>query len=147
MHVLFSWVAADGTFPFALVEPELGVRRNAFLDAFDHHRAAGVDLASLEKSLARLPVSPNAALVEWWIDDPRQLRLPPASVVQRIQRLIGQRKATLYFQGSKNSMPESLLYGRTHASKRIAFVGFHPIARTLGDDRRCDHRARNLRLL
>ena len=95
MYVLFSWAAADGSFRFALVrDPELGVRRNVFLDAYDHHRATGVDLATVESTLHRLPIS---SLVEWWIDGPRHLSLPPASVVHRIQRLVAQRKATLYF--------------------------------------------------
>jgi len=111
--------AADGSFRFELVrDPELGGRRNDFLDAFDHHRVAGVDLASLEKRLARLPMSPNVSLVEWWIGDARHLRLPPASVVQRIEQLIRQRKATLYFQDTKNSMSESSLYGRSRTRKR-----------------------------
>jgi hypothetical protein len=90
MYVLFSWAAPDGSFRFALVrDPELGGRRNDFLDAFDHHRATGVDLDSIERRLAHLPMSPNVSLVEWWIDDGRHLRLPPANVVQRIRRLIG----------------------------------------------------------
>jgi hypothetical protein len=102
MYVLFSWAIVDGSFRFALVrDRELGGGRNAFLETFDARRTAGLDLASLEQ---RLTLLPKSCLVDWFIDDARRLRLPPATVVQRINGLIGRRKATLKLDNIKDWM-------------------------------------------
>jgi hypothetical protein len=93
MYVLFSWTH-HGAFRYALIsDPEHGIQRNRFLDAYHEQRVEGVDLSSLESSLRSLPAS---SVVEWWIED-RRFFLPPPSVVRHIQRLIAQRKATLRF--------------------------------------------------
>jgi len=100
MYVLFSWSMADGSFRFALIrDREHGGGRNAFLKTFDPRRSPGFDLASLEQRLTLLPPS---SLVDWFIEDDRRLSLPPVSVVQRIRRLIGQRKATLHLDNIKD---------------------------------------------
>jgi hypothetical protein len=100
LYVLFSWSTAGGPLRFALVrDRERGGGRNAFLETFDARRSTGFDLASLEKRLTHLPTS---SLVYWFIEDGRGLSLPSASVVQRIRRLIVQRKATLHLDNIKD---------------------------------------------
>lgn len=100
MYVLFSWTR-QGAFRYALIhDPEHGIQRNRFLDAYHEQRVEGVDLNSLESSLGSLPTS---SVVEWWIED-RRFFLPPPSVVRHIQGLITQRKATLRFFDVNTSM-------------------------------------------
>jgi hypothetical protein len=100
MYVLFSWPTPDGSFRFAVIrDRERGGGRNAFLETFDPRRSTGFDLPSLEQ---RLTLLPTTSLVDWFIEDARRLSLPPASVVQRIRRLIVQRKATLHLDNIKD---------------------------------------------
>jgi hypothetical protein len=106
MYVLFSWMH-DGVFQFALLREqptdrgEIGVARNTFLDHFESRHTTGLDLASLDE---KLKVLPKSSLVDWFIDDGRRLILPPASVVQRIRRVINVRKATLNLDNIKDWM-------------------------------------------
>src|SRR6478735_8247741 len=77
--VLFSWTMPEGILRFALMREE---QRNAFLDHCDEARKHGIDLATLEEKLNRLP---KPALVEWHYQNSLRLFLPSPSVIHRIQ--------------------------------------------------------------
>ena len=103
-YVLFSWAAPDGEFRFELVhDPEMGSRRNDFLDRFGNRRTRppGLDLIALERAVSGLP---KTSVIEWWIDRGRDLRLPPAEVVQRIWRILARRHFELHFTDADKGM-------------------------------------------
>ena len=102
--VLFSWAATDGSFRFALIrDPELGGRRNDFLDAFDHPAARphGLDLSSLEHALSQIP---KTSVVEWWVEDTRHLSLPSPDIVQRIRQWAARRHLDLHVTDADKAM-------------------------------------------
>ena len=100
---LFSWRTTSGKQQFAVIPTRKGDEDHRFIDKFDRDRTTGIQIATLEKELAKLP---RGCLLLWIRDRPHKLDYADPQSVKKIRKMAARLKIYLGFDQTMYESPD-----------------------------------------
>jgi hypothetical protein len=100
---LFSWLARDGSYRFAVIQNNNQQGRYRFLNRFDRRHTPSISLDELQRHLSTLP---PASLVDWTKDVPNRIVYPDHTIIRKVKTICARLHLDLYFSEVMHEAPD-----------------------------------------